>query len=95
MNSEIVDFNISVNTVKSFAREYHSFIEEGGQDEDFDIKRKQHRRRSDTHGTEIVEKVQEAINDNPGRSMRKLAEKLEVSEWLIRKIVKEDIRYRS
>jgi hypothetical protein len=81
--------------VKSFAREYHNFIEEGGQDEDFDIKRKQHRCRSDTHSKEIVEKVQEAINDDPGRSMRMLAEELEVSEWLIRKFVKEDIRYRS
>jgi hypothetical protein len=56
-NREIADFNISVNTVKSFSREYHRFIEEGGQDEDFDIKRKQHRRRSDAHGVEIVEKV--------------------------------------
>ncbi len=44
---------------------------------------------------EIVEKVQEAINEDPGQSMRKLAEELEVSEWLIRKIVKDDIYYRS
>jgi hypothetical protein len=43
---------------------------------------------------EIVEKVQEAINDDPGQSMRKLAEEVEVSEWLIRKIIKEDICYR-
>ncbi len=42
-----------------------------------------------------MKKVQEAINDNPRRSMRKLVEELEVSELLIRKIVKEDIRYRS
>jgi DNA-binding NarL/FixJ family response regulator len=35
-NREIADFNnLSVNTVKSFAREYHNFIQEGGQDEDF------------------------------------------------------------
>jgi hypothetical protein len=95
-NREIADFNnISVNTVKSFSREYHRFIEEGGQDEDFDLKRKQHRRRSDAHGVEMVAKVQEAINEDPGRSMRKLAEELEVSEGLIRKIVKQDIHYRS
>jgi NADH:ubiquinone oxidoreductase subunit E len=94
-NREIADFNnLSVNTMNSFARKYHNFIEEGGQDEDFDIKRKQHRHRSDAHSMEIVEKVQEAINDNPRRFMRKLAEELEVSEWLIRKIIKEDILYR-
>jgi hypothetical protein len=39
-NREIADFNnLSVNTVKSsFAREYHNFIEEGGQDEEFTSK---------------------------------------------------------
>jgi transposase len=93
---EIADFNnISYNTVKNFAREYYNFIEEGGQDEEFDVKRKKHLRRSDSHSVEIVENVQEAINYDPGRSMRQLAADFEVSEWLIRKIVKEDIRYRS
>jgi len=67
-NKEMADFNnISVTTVKSFAREYHNFIEEGGQDEEIDITRKQHRRRSDASS---LETVQEAISDNPGRSMR-------------------------
>jgi hypothetical protein len=95
-NREITDFNnISYNTVKNFSREYHSFIEEGGQDEDFDVKRKKHSRRSDAHSMDLVERVQELINEDPGRSMRKLAEDLEVSEYLIRKIVKEDIRYKS
>jgi hypothetical protein len=95
-NREIAYFNnISYNTVKHFFHEYHKYIEDGGQDEEFDIKRKQHRRRSDAHSMELVDRVQEAINEDPGRSMRQLAEELEVSEWLIRKIVKEDIRYRS
>jgi hypothetical protein len=44
---------------------------------------------------EIMEKVQEAINDDLGRSMRKLVEELEVSDWLIRQIVKKEIHYRS
>ena len=93
---EIADFNnISYNTVKHIAREYNNFIEEGGQDEKFDIKRKPHHRRSDAHSMEIVDRVQEAINTDPGRSMRRMAEELEVSEWLVRKIVKEDIRYKS
>lgn len=95
-NREIANFNeISYNTVKNFTREYNKFIEEGGQAEEFDIKRKQHRRRSDAHTVEIVERVQEMINNDPGQSMRKMAADLGVSEWLIRKIVKQDIRYRS
>jgi hypothetical protein len=94
-NREIADFSISYNTVKNFSCEYHKFIEDGGPDEEFDIKRKQHRRRSDAHSMEFMDRVQEAIDDDPGRSMRQLAEELEVSERLIRKIVKEDICYRS
>ncbi len=43
----------------------------------------------------LMERVQEAINHDLGRFMRKLAEELEVGKWLIRKTVKEDIRYRS
>jgi hypothetical protein len=57
MNREIADFNnISVNTVKDFAREYHNFIVEGGQDEEFDIKRKLHKSRSDAHSIELMER---------------------------------------
>ncbi len=64
------------------------------EDEDFDIKRKQYRCCSDAHSMEMVERVQEAISEDPGLSMRKLAEDLEVREWQIRKIAKEDISYR-
>ncbi len=57
-NREIAAFNnMTINTVKNFVREYHNFIEEGGEDQEFDIKRKQHKRRSNAHSMEIVEKV--------------------------------------
>lgn len=95
-NREISEFNnIAISTVKDVAKAYRIFIEEGGKDEDYDIKRKTPRRRSDAHGPEIVAQVQELINQDPGRSMRKIAADLSVSDFLIRKIVKEDIRYRS
>jgi len=95
-NREIAEFNnLSISTVKEVSKLYHDFIEEGGQDEDFDVKRKSHRRRSDAHSPEITAQVQELINEDPGRSMRKIAADLGVSDFLIRKIVKEDIRYRS
>jgi hypothetical protein len=42
--------------VKDFAREYHNFIVEGGQDEEFDIKRKLHKSRSDAHSIELMER---------------------------------------
>ncbi len=66
-NREIADFNnISYNTVKNFSREYNNFIEEGGQDEDFYIKRKKHRRRSDAYNMDLAERVQELINKTLG-----------------------------
>jgi hypothetical protein len=48
-----------------------------------DIKRKQHRRRSDAHSIEMMERVQEVISDDPGRSMRKLAEELEKPKFFL------------
>ncbi len=44
---------------------------------------------------DLLERVQELINEDPGRSMKKLEEDLEVSKFLIRKMVKEDIPYKS
>ncbi len=46
------------------AREYHNFIEGRDRDEEFDMKRKQHKGCSDTHSMELMEKVQEAINND-------------------------------
>ncbi len=77
------------------ARESHNFIEERDRDEEFDIKRKQHNGCSDTHSMELMEKVQEAINNDLWWSMTKLVEELEVRHWLKRQIVKEDICYRT
>ena len=93
---EIAQFNnISYNTVKSYVREYRHFLDGGGQEKDFDIKRKKHSRRSDAHGDDMVQAVQEQISNDPGRSQRKIAEDLGVSRTLVGKIVKEDLRYKS
>ncbi len=80
--------------MKNFPREYSNFIEEGGQDDGFDIKRMKHCRHSNAHSKDLVERVQELISEDPGQSMRKLVEDPEVGEFLIRKIVEEDIRYK-
>jgi hypothetical protein len=95
-NREIADFNnISINTVKHYAREYRTFIEEGGEEALWDIKKKQQKRRSDAHSQELIDQVQAAIDEDPGRSMRKIAADLDISHTLVNKIVKEDIRCKS
>jgi hypothetical protein len=48
-----------------------------------DIKRKQHRLRSDAHSMGMVERVQKAISDDPGQSIRKLAEELEKPKFFL------------
>ena len=47
------------------------------------------------HGVDIVDNIQALIDEDLGRSMRGIARELNVSEFLLRKIVKEDIRYKS
>ncbi len=89
---EIADFNmISYNTVKGVLKEYRDFLDGGGEDDHFDIKRKKHARRRDAHGDDVVESVQELINDDPGQSIRKIAENLGLSKTLVCKVVKEDL----
>jgi len=43
----------------------------------------------------MVNQVQEVIDEDPSRSMRKIPGDLEVSKHLIRIIVKQDIRFKS
>jgi hypothetical protein len=65
------DFNnISIKTVKNYGREYHTFIEKGGEEAMWDIKKSS---RSDAHTQELTDQVQAAIDEDPGRSMHKIA----------------------
>ena len=93
---EISEFNnIPISTVNKFKKHYTDFIDEGNSPEDYDITRKPHKRRSDAHGNEMVARVQELVDTDPSQSMRSMARELDVSATLVRKIVKEDLRYKS
>ena len=56
---------------------------------------KPHKRRSNAHNHKIVARVQELVNTDPSKLMRAMARELEVSATLVRKIVNEDLRYKS
>ena len=93
---EIRDFNnISISTVKKISKLYNDFLASGGKDEDFDIERKAHSRRSDTQRDNMVELVQDMVDVDHGVSMRAMAREVGCSDWLVRTIVKEDLRYKS
>ena len=58
--------------------------------------RKRHCRRSDIIRTpEFVSSVQAAIDEDPGKSMRALVRELQVDDATIRRVVLEDLRYKS
>ena len=93
---EIATFNnIPHGTVRNFRMTYNKFVEEGGKEEEFDITNGKRKRRSDAHDYDIVNNIQQLINEDPARSMRGIGRELSVSEFLVRKIVKQDIRYKS
>ena len=93
---EIAEFNlIPLSTVKCFKKSWEKYLEEGGDADSFDIKRKPHKRRSDAFQEDMINNIQAMIDENPGRSMRNIATELKISDWSVRRIVKQDIRYKS
>ncbi|QQP37208.1 Transposable element tcb2 transposase [Caligus rogercresseyi] len=95
-NIEIATFNnIPHGTVRNFRMTYNKFVEDGGKEEEFDVTNGKRKRRSDAHDDDIVDNIQQIIDKDPGRSMRGIARELSVSDFLVRKIVKQDIRYKS
>ena len=74
---------------------YEEEIASGVQPECISSARKTHKRRSDRKGEDFINEVQELIDDVPGRSMRSIARELDVCERTIRRVVEEDIHYKS
>ncbi len=62
--------------------------------EDFSSDRKIHMKKSDSRGVDIVARLQE-LDQDPSRSMRSLARELDISEFVVRKKMAQDIRYKS
>ncbi|EFN60862.1 hypothetical protein EAG_00186, partial [Camponotus floridanus] len=58
--------------------------------------RKKHEPRSDKVRTpQFVQQVQGIIDEDPSKSIRAISKDLQVSECTIRRIIHEDIRYKS
>lgn len=95
-NSEIAGFNsIPISTVKKISKLYNDFLASGGMEEDFDIQRKAHRRRSDNMREDMVEVIEDMVDVDPGVSMRAIARELGCSEKLVRTILTQELRYKS
>ena len=70
-NIEISNFNnIPHGTVRNFRMVWNKFLEDGGQEEDYDVTRAKGKLCSDAHNVDIVDNVQVLIDEDPGCSMR-------------------------
>jgi hypothetical protein len=57
--------------------------------------RKAHRRRSNAKGLVLADKIRNIVEIDPGRSMRSIATEFGVGESTVRRIMQEDLRYKS
>ncbi|XP_025161066.1 uncharacterized protein LOC112589993 [Harpegnathos saltator] len=92
------DLEISnfLNCARSFVHKVRRELEASAGDVETVAKRKKHEERSDTtRNTQFVQQVQEIVDESSSKSMRAIARDLNVSESLIRRVVHEDLRYRS
>ncbi|XP_011068611.1 PREDICTED: uncharacterized protein LOC105154645 isoform X1 [Acromyrmex echinatior] len=90
---EISEF---LNLARSFVHKVRRELEVSNGNVQSVAKRKTHKARSDTVRTsQFVQQVQGIIDEDPSKSIRAISRDLQVSECTIRRIVHEDIRYKS
>ena len=98
LTAKHTDLEISnfLNVARSFVYKVRMELEINDGNVSPVAKRKKHFQRSDAIRTpEFIQNVQKIIDEDPGRSMRSIAKGLKVSEWTIRTVVHQDIRYKS
>jgi len=92
------DLEISnfLNCARSFVHKVCRESEASAGDVETIAKRKRHEERSDTtRNTQFVQQVQEIVDESPSKSMRAIARDLNVSEGLIRRVIHENLHYKS
>ncbi|KPU74657.1 uncharacterized protein Dana_GF26712 [Drosophila ananassae] len=98
LHAEHSDLEIStfLKVARSFVYKVRQELQSSGGNVKSTGKRKKHEQRSDCVKTpKFIEQVQDTVDLDPSKSMRAVARDLNVSEGLIRKIVHEDLRYKS
>jgi len=91
------DFEISIflNFARSFVHKVRRELEISDDNVESVAKRKKHKARSDTvRISQFVQQVQD-IDEDFSKSIRAISRDLQISECTIRRIVHEDIRYKS
>ena len=84
-----------MNFARSFVHKVHRELEISDDNVESVVKRKKHKARSDTVRTsQFVQQVQD-IDEDFSKSIRAISRDLQISECTIRRIVHEDIRYKS
>ena len=93
---EIADFfQFPVSTVYRVKQQYDEHIAGGGSSEDFPTGRRGYKRRSDTTEVRVRRNILQTVRRTPGRSMRQIADKNNVSHTTVRKILIKEGNYKS
>jgi hypothetical protein len=83
---EIIQFHdIKKSTVNDIKKKWDTHIAAGGSSDDFEMRRKIHKRRSNSKGAVLAEDLWDIIDRDPGRSMRSIAKEISVSECTVQK----------
>ncbi|XP_019886946.2 uncharacterized protein LOC109610920 [Ooceraea biroi] len=94
MTAEIIKFfGYPRSTVYDVAKRYA--VSEESEEGSYTPARKRQAREKSTRTPEIIRRAQDMILEDPGTSLRKLASVLGVSETIVRRISKEDLKYTS
>ena len=92
-DSEIASF---LNLARPFVFKVRHELQMSGGDISSVARRKKHSRRPDTIGTpDFIQQVREAVDEDPGKSMRPIAQHMDVAERTVRRVVSESLRYKS
>ncbi len=91
---EIADFlKLPKSTVGDVARRF--FAAEESEEGSGCPERKKHVRERLVRSSDMIERLQAMVQEDPGMSMRKMAAILQVNESTVRKLVHEDLRHKS
>ncbi len=92
---EIIKFNnIAKSTVYDVKKRFEAFVAEGNDPDDFPVRSSaptNRPRRSD----DDIARVQRAVQEDPGQSMRRISAENEIPETTVRRIVHEDLMMKS
>lgn len=95
-NSQISELcKVTKQTVHSIRSRFEAFVSDGGDPDQYDIRRTVPKQRSDTVSKAKIAKIRQKVTKNPSQSLRKMAKDLDISRTALTKVVKNTLHLKS